>query len=97
MIGRSSMHRIAANPPFALRQKRGISGGFPDVRFGSIATEMSSPPHVCFFPDSDHWTDIAAYLKRPNRVGRVSVDSADHDGGTDHLGGALFAFRASGH
>ena len=55
--------------------KSGIYRGSPlgpecqsvDVSNGSIATEMGSPPHVCFSPDSDHWTDIAAYLKRPNR------------------------------
>jgi hypothetical protein len=39
----------------------------PKVRCGSIATEMGSPPHVCFPPDSDPTADIAGGPVRANR------------------------------
>src|SRR5258706_10940026 len=48
------------------------------VRVGSIATEMGSPPHVCFPPDSDQTADIWACLKGANKRhrSRMAVQSA---------------------
>ena len=46
---------------------------------------------ICKAASQDHAPQLSGAATVP------PVNLADHDGGPDHVGGALFAFRASGH
>jgi hypothetical protein len=43
------------------------------------------------------YSEALAPARRSVAARAFTVSPADHDGGADHVGGALLAFRASGH